>query len=402
MVRVTVQLLTAIAKAAASPVKVTPNKTVMQGIVNNWRYVEDGGISTTNEIASFLGQACIETDYFKTLKEYWGPTAQQKKYDPASKSKLSRDLGNVDVGDGKKYMGRGIFQNTGRANYIELSNKFGVDFENNPDLIATPEWSVRCAVDYWRSRKLGPYAAVGDFVAVGRGINRGNPKSRSKANHEAERVRASEAALTQLGKAVPSKTTTRPIVMVNPPETWEGDRVTFYVQTLLSQKGWHEVGMVDGKPGRRTEAAVLAFRNEHSPPLRMVNHIDQELVTALEVSPSRPVSSERAKTTAADLASAGDETVSTVGSANKVVAAGGLLSLFGGADQQGLTDRAKEVVSGGGALREMAEQALDLLQWAAQKWWIPVLLLCVYLYMRNQHIISKRVEEFRVGKTPAV
>lgn len=397
MVNITVAMLTKIAYAAAAPARPSPDRGVMEGIVKWWRVAESAGIDTPEEAAGFLGQACIETDYFKTTKEYWGPTAQQKKYDPPNV--LARKLGNTSKGDGKRYMGRGIFQNTGKHNYEELSNKFDVDFINVPELVSTPEWSMKCAVDYWNSRNLGKYAMAKNYVAVSRGVNRGNPKHKSKANHEAQRLKACNAALTLFGKGAVAP---KPIVMANPPKEYKGDQLVYYVQTLLDSKGWHEVGTIDGKAGKRTEGAILAYRNEHEPTLPYVTSIDQELVTALETGPDRVVAPARAEMTAAGLKEAGDETVRTVGTTNKVLAASGLLSLFGGASESGVTEKAKQALDGVGTLREMAEQALDILQWGVQHWWLALILICAVVYYYNRKVIAKRVEEHRTGKNVAL
>lgn len=393
MVKITVDLLTKIAKAAAAPAYVAPDRAVMEGIVKWWSVADAAGIDTPNEAAAFLGQSCIETDSFKTLKEYWGPSAQQKKYDPPNK--LAKDLGNTAKGDGRRYMGRGIFQNTGKFNYALLSEHFGEDFVSKPELLETPEWSMKCAVRYWTTKNLGKYAVVGDFTAVGRGINRGNPKSTSKAYHEDQRLRACNEALTLLGKAAKVPVSVE-LVMTNPPKDWKGDRVTFYVQTLLNDKGWHEVGTIDGQMGKRTEGAILSYRNEAG--LRNVKVIDQELITHLETGPSRTVSIARAETTAADLREAGDETILTTDTVNKAVAGVGAFSLFGGADQQGITDRAKQAVDGVSTLQEAAERGLGIAQWLAQHWWIPVLAICVFLYIRNKRLAAKRVDDHRSGK----
>lgn len=51
------------------------------------------------------------------------------------------------------------------------------------------------------------------------------------------------------------------------------------VQTRLKELGYTEVGEVDGKVGKMTRTAILAFRNEHDLPV--VDYIDQELRLAL-------------------------------------------------------------------------------------------------------------------------
>lgn len=53
-------------------------------------------------------------------------------------------LGNTKPGDGGKYYGRGIIQETGRWNYQRISDLSGLDFINHPDKLASDwEWTWR-------------------------------------------------------------------------------------------------------------------------------------------------------------------------------------------------------------------------------------------------------------------
>ena len=64
------------------------------------------------------------------------------------------------------------------------------------------------------------------------------------------------------------------------------------VQRRLKALGYHEVGAADGKIGPRTEAAILAFRNDNALP--RVPVIDVALTDALETAKPRVVTPERA------------------------------------------------------------------------------------------------------------
>ncbi len=107
-------------------------------------------IDTAQEFAHFLAQACHETDHFKTLREY----ASGKAYEGRA------DLGNTQAGDGERFRGRGIFQTTGRANYLQLGIKKGSRdlFINKPELLEEPEMAVWSACEYWLTRNLNDAA----------------------------------------------------------------------------------------------------------------------------------------------------------------------------------------------------------------------------------------------------
>jgi hypothetical protein len=58
-------------------------------------------------------------------REIWGPTPAQSRYEG------SKALGNTLPGDGKKFMGRGYVQITGRHNYDTASVAVGKDLVAN-------------------------------------------------------------------------------------------------------------------------------------------------------------------------------------------------------------------------------------------------------------------------------
>jgi putative chitinase len=111
-------------------------------------------IDTPGEYCHFLAQACHETDHFKTLREY----ASGREYEGRT------DLGNTKPGDGVKFKGRGIFQTTGRANYLQLGIKQGRRdmFINAPELLEQPQYAVWSACEYWKTRCLNDAANHAD------------------------------------------------------------------------------------------------------------------------------------------------------------------------------------------------------------------------------------------------
>lgn len=128
--------------------------------------------------AAFLAQIGHESGRLKFTREIWGPTAQQKRYDPVTT--LAGRLGNTEPGDGKRYMGRGLIQTTGRANYamttVKLREVLGPDvpdFEQNPRLLERDDWAALSAALFWRVKRLNRWADSGDFAELTRRINGG-------------------------------------------------------------------------------------------------------------------------------------------------------------------------------------------------------------------------------------
>ena len=116
--------------------------------INN--YCPKYGIDTAIELASFLSQVLHESGGFKWMHEIWGPTETQKRYEGR------KDLGNIVPGDGKKFMGRGPLQITGRANYSRMSKDMFGDNRllETPELLAAPEYGIWSACIYWGWRKM--------------------------------------------------------------------------------------------------------------------------------------------------------------------------------------------------------------------------------------------------------
>lgn len=132
-------------------------------------------INTPARIGMFLANVGHETGGLRWLREIWGPTEAQLRYEGR------RDLGNVQPGDGKRYMGRGWLQTTGRANYEKLRDRMRYrfpdiavpDFVAAPDRLELPEWAPMSAADYVDMRNLNRHADRGAFVDYVRAVNGG-------------------------------------------------------------------------------------------------------------------------------------------------------------------------------------------------------------------------------------
>ena len=101
----------------------------------------------TAGVCALPAQACHETASFSSLREL-GPASYFKKYDGRA------DLGNKVPGDGLKFKGRGIFQTTGRNNYLKLGITKGSRdlFINHPEYLEQPEYAVWSACEFWKGK----------------------------------------------------------------------------------------------------------------------------------------------------------------------------------------------------------------------------------------------------------
>jgi putative chitinase len=137
-------------------------------------------VTTPLRIAHWLGQTGHESGRGRYTAELWGPTPSQVRYEPTTT--LSARLGNTQPGDGRRYMGRGGIQVTGRFNYRALyqrlrgalKGKANVpDFEEAPRMLQAADWAWLSAADYWRSRGLNRMADADDIYTLTKRINGG-------------------------------------------------------------------------------------------------------------------------------------------------------------------------------------------------------------------------------------
>ena len=128
------------------------------------------GIDTPLRQAHFLAQIGHESGQLRFQQEIWGPTAAQKRYEGRA------DLGNLQAGDGKRFMGRGLIQLTGRSNYGRYGRAIGREQEilASPEIVASDlDLCVGVAGWYWTQRGINALADHDDVTAVTRAINGG-------------------------------------------------------------------------------------------------------------------------------------------------------------------------------------------------------------------------------------
>lgn len=149
-------------------------------------------IVTNIRKAHFMGQACHESNWLRTLEEnlnysanglisIWGSRfpdmaiAQQYARNPqkiANKVYGGR-FGNTEDGDGWKYHGRGIFQLTFKDNYKRCGDAIGIDLTASPELLLTEKYACLSAGWYWNKKALNELADKNDYEGITKRINGG-------------------------------------------------------------------------------------------------------------------------------------------------------------------------------------------------------------------------------------
>lgn len=132
--------------------------------------MENYTISSKQRIAMFLAQIAHESGEMRYVKEL----ASGDDYDPLGpKPQLAVRLGNTEPGDGPKYKGRGLFQITGKSNYMVCGDALGFDLVAEPELLEQPTLAALSAGWFWDSRKLNSLADQENFRGVTKKINGG-------------------------------------------------------------------------------------------------------------------------------------------------------------------------------------------------------------------------------------
>ena len=131
-------------------------------------YLPQYGIDgSPQRLIEFFAECGHETGGWQWLREMWGPTAAPRGYEGRA------DLGNTQPGDGKRFLGRGLIQLTGRANYQRAAEETGLPLIRQPELLERPTEAVLAACLYWKWRGLNALADTGQSETITRRINGG-------------------------------------------------------------------------------------------------------------------------------------------------------------------------------------------------------------------------------------
>lgn len=156
------------------------------------------GINTVNRRAHFWAQLAHESNLvprrenmnysasrlLAVFPKYFNPiTAAQyaRKPEAIANRVYANRMGNgpESSGDGWKYRGGGLIQDTGKSRYRHLSRVLKIDLLRNPDLLLDEANAIVAALDYWKTHNLNRLADGDDGVtdkairAITRVINGG-------------------------------------------------------------------------------------------------------------------------------------------------------------------------------------------------------------------------------------
>jgi putative chitinase len=150
-------------------------------------------INTSLRLEHFLAQVLHESGALTRLEEGLSYSSAERlhavfpKYFPSLESArpyvhnpqalanyvYGQRMGNVVVGDGYKFRGRGPLQITGRAMYAQIGALLSLPLEEQPELVCTAEHALDCACAVWTIKKCNADADLDDILAVTKRINGG-------------------------------------------------------------------------------------------------------------------------------------------------------------------------------------------------------------------------------------
>ena len=133
------------------------------GLAANIHFRTYGILENSLRLIHFLAQLAHESGNFRYMEEIASGAAYEGR----------KDLGNTQAGDGKRFKGRGPIQLTGRANYRRYGQQLGIDFENNPEVVAIPSVGLLVACKFWSDNGLNTLADQDDVTTITRRINGG-------------------------------------------------------------------------------------------------------------------------------------------------------------------------------------------------------------------------------------
>jgi putative chitinase len=373
---------------------------------------EQYGITTPLRLAAFMATVSHETGGMSIVRENLNYTtaAQLKRTWPTRFADLARAalflrnpkklanevyggrMGNEENGtdddDGWRYRGGGLIQLTGRNSFRAAGLAIGVNLESQPELIESADVSLRAAC--WEFSKFVALCDKGDkgFRSVCNGINRGNALSTLNPIGWADRQVWYARWCRALAADAPAEDDVLNI----------GDQgaLVKQLQERLAELGYAN-GAADGVFGSLTRGAVATFQLENG--LSADGEVGPLTRAALNSATAKPLPlGDRKVATAADLREAGSSTIENTDKLKAVAKAiGAATTGVGVVKETGALESAQAWLTELTLVKATTTGLVDILVWAAGKWYIAVIILAYFLYRWAKNIEFRRVLEHRLG-----
>lgn len=211
---------------------------------------------------------------------------------------------------GVAYYGRGRIQNTHLGNYQKLEKRFGMPFVTKPDLLLEDEIDAKVTVaghaeGIWTGKKLSDYISGSrrDFTSARRIVN-GTDKAAMIASYAQKFLSALHAAgWAREALSEPATTSLGGAPLVDFSHFHKG---TVYprlkeAQRLLRDKGYADVGNIDGKWGSLSRNTLNAFRADNGMDPDPTGALIENTIAALKASLDKVLPPERSQATVAEV-----------------------------------------------------------------------------------------------------
>jgi predicted chitinase len=143
----------------------------LEKVIANWPLVEAAldarAIYSPLCAVAAIATIAVETGRFSPVKEHREAPYLTNLYENR------RDLGNVNLGDGLRFRGRGFIPIIGRRAYEHFGRQIGTDLAVNPDLALDPAIAAAILAVFFKDRGVHRSANEQNWEMVRRRVNGG-------------------------------------------------------------------------------------------------------------------------------------------------------------------------------------------------------------------------------------
>lgn len=139
--------------------------------------VESGGLTELVENLNYSEQALLSIwpDHFTPAQaaEFGRTAAHPANQEAIAELAYGGRMGNINPGDGALFIGRGLIQLTGRANYRAAGLALNLPLEYMPEQVALPQAAALTAAWYWQQHGCNALADNHLIASITQEVNGG-------------------------------------------------------------------------------------------------------------------------------------------------------------------------------------------------------------------------------------